>query len=157
MNKVDEKRLKADPRYKEICAGWKWLQDELAHLEERKQNTITSFESAHKIGRADIRVDSTGNIDESLFEHLRPRGDKCRVIQIGVAGYERATRDVEIENVTEKRVTFASLYQSDFDKSNGYKRKGHYGDYDGAKIHPDDLAKIQSGELKGWRNKEWGK
>lgn len=23
-------------------------------------------------------------------------------------------------------------------------------------IHPDDLARIQSGELKGWRQKPWG-
>ncbi len=152
MNKADEKRLKADPRYTMILTAHGRLCIEFARAQQIQKEAMRHFEEATGIASPSV----PGPIsDASIFDVLRPRGDKARVIPIGFAAREGEPVSLEIENVTEQRVRFATRYSEDFDKEHGYYRKRGYGD--GARIHPDDLAKIKAGELKGWRQKPWGK
>lgn len=153
MNKADEKKLHADPRYKAIRAAHKALMVMLANLDQQAAAAIHAY--AQATGRPTPVVPSLREklaLDEAaLFERLRPRGDRVRLLtwMYGNAGERPRDGDFELVSVTAKRATVHGL-EFRLDTGKAVLRNER------VRIHPDDLARIQSGELKGWRQKAWG-
>ena len=138
MNKADEKRLKADPRYGRIMAAHAVLMKRSARLSALKQKAIDEFATACD----GVEVDHEGLGDEAIFRALRPHGDKCR---LGFGTWDER----EIESVTAHRVFVGG---DEYDRKTGRRRGG----YSRIRIHLDDLDRINAGELVGWRQKPWG-
>lgn len=150
MNKADQKKLHAHPPYKAAVAAHAALVDALRRLDATAESAMGQYlENGGLLTRPLPSLERhVGTLDDhGMLERLRPRGDNCRVT---FSRFSETYSEVEIENVTAARVLAGT---HEFDLASGGKRgRGASG-----RIHPDDLAKIKAGELKGWRQKEWGK
>lgn len=145
MNKTDEKRLHKDPRYKANLAAYDVLREKLHAADTAALAAIGEcFGTLGEPGEfPKTYVDQyPAPTDEALFRKFRPKGDRVRVTQ--------RSGTFEIANVTSKSVFLGT---EEYRLSDGARcERWSYG----LCIHPDDLAKIKSGELKGWRQKKWG-
>jgi hypothetical protein len=144
MNNADEKRLKKDPRYQRIISAHAAMSARI----EAAQREIEAAKEAFSAASPELFGVRGSSLDERVFNAIRPKGDKVRVVTSHWTGCREI--EAEIENVTAARV---SLVGHDRPFRDGYLR----GQYGGAsyKIHEDDLARIKAGELKGWRQKPW--
>lgn len=148
MNKADEKKLHADPRYRQIMAAHAWLRGRLAEIEALRQEAIAAFEAAAPEGFKHLHNSGAdGPRSEYLFNALRPKGDRVRL----GAGIWHREAEAEIENVTAARITLVG-HRYEFSRG-GDQRGGHS---DRRHIVPEDVERINRGELLGWRQKPWG-
>ena len=136
MNKADEKQLKKDPRYAAVRDAHHRLRVAYAEAQRIQLEATAAFKQETGLEGTQEPLP-----DERLFELLRPRGDNAR----GVSGSGLG----EIINVTEHRVIIG---RDEYDLYSGHVRAR----YSSRQIHPEDLAKIKSGKLRGWRQKKWG-
>ena len=140
MNKADEKQLKKDPRYAAVRDAHHRLRVAYAEAQRIQLEATVAFKQ--ETGLEGTQIPTQAPLpDERLFELLRPRGDNAR----GVSGSGLG----EIINVTEHRVMIG---RDEYDLYSGHVRAR----YSSRRIHPEDLAKIKSGKLRGWRQKKWG-
>ncbi len=145
MNKADEKRLHKDPRYQAHRAAYDVLREKLHAADTAALAAIGEYWGA--IGEPGAMPKTyveqlSPPSDEALFRKFRPKGDRVRVTQ--------RSGTFEITNVTSKSVFLGT---EEFSLRDGARCERW--SYD-TRIHPDDLAKIKAGELKGWRQKKWG-
>lgn len=144
MNKADKKQLKKDPRYAAVRDAHHRLCVAYAEAQRIQLEATAAFKQETGIERTLVPAQEPLP-DERLFELLRPRGDKvriCRRLDLDIV--------VELESVTEKRIRAGG---AEYDLEMGARRGG----YERMYVHREDLAKIKAGELKGWRQKPWGK
>jgi len=150
MNESDKKRLHKDPRYQAIVAVAEMHKARMAEIARLEAEAVEALRAAVAATGVGAVVNPKGDVyDHDVFNALRPRGDKCRFTPQSWTGRSEAEREVEIENVTAKRV---KLGGGEFGLEHGYGVGPSRG-----KIHEDDLVKIRAGELKGWRQKPWPK
>lgn len=145
MNKADEKRLHKDPRYKANRAAYDVLREKLHAADAFALAAIVEYFGTlgEPVESPKTYVDQyPAPSDEALFRKFRPKGDRVRVTQ--------RSGTFEITNVTSKSVFLGT---EEYSLSNGARRE-RWSNH--CCIHPEDLARIKAGELKGWRQKKWG-
>lgn len=147
MSKQDEKRLKKDPRYQRITEAHATMTARIAAAQAEIESAKADFAAAVP----DLAGERHWPIDARAFETLRPRGDMVRVIR-STRGEDVATTDHEVENVTPTQISLVG-YDKPF-RIDGKYRGGDWWTF--YRIHENDLAHIQAGEVKGWRQKPWG-
>ena len=147
MSKADEKALKRHPRYAALLAAHTRMQERIAAAQKEIDAAKEDFQAA----APELEWLPTHlPVELRAFAALRPKGDTVRVMRLGVAGRAHGEEECEIENVTATLVTLVGHVKP--------FRDGRCGGYDTSyRIHEDDLARIQSGELKGWRQKPWAR
>jgi hypothetical protein len=155
VNKADEKRLKKDPRYKRIVAAKTALDARIAEAKAAYEADVTAaraayVEAAPEMNTEVVNVIAWKPLDEQVLQAIRPRGDTVRVIVKRHSQQE--TNDIEVESVTPTTITLVG-HTKPF-RADGYGRGGDW--FTSQRIHEDDLARIKSGEIKGWRQKPWG-
>lgn len=149
MNRADEKKLHADPRYRQIMAAHAALRVRLDEIEALRQEAIAAFEAAAPEGFKHLHNNGAyGPSSEHLFDMLRPRGDRVRL----GAGIWHRESEAEIENVTAARITLVG-HRYEFSRGGDQRGGGHS---DRRHISPEDVERINRGELLGWRQKPWG-
>lgn len=146
MNKADEKALKRHPRYAAILAARTRMLERIAAAQREIDAAKKDFQKA----TPELDGPLARSTEQRAFEALRPKGDKVRVVQSGCCVTDIVTREIENVSATEVRIVGNTKpYRLDDGRWRG-------GDWSySERIHEDDLARIKSGELKGWRQRPW--
>lgn len=150
MNKAEEKRLHKDPRYKARRAAYVEMAEKLRAADDAALAAIREYYSGIGIEPSVSAKYSAGlspPSDEALFDLLRPHGAKVRLVGKGISSTG------EVASVTESSVIIGTGAKYDLVTGERYRVDRWTPD---ESIHPEDLARIKSGELKGWRQKKWG-
>ena len=146
----DMQVLLADPRYKAFYAAAERTRATLKRLEEEARAAIKVFEEETGV-EAVSRVETVflPPTDVAMFTRFRPMGDKMRIAR--KHGKRRdAETEVEIVSYQPPVISTATSKYDSFDgRQIGVKSYAYF-------IHPDDLAAIKAGTLRGWRQKPWG-
>lgn len=147
----DRAKLHADSRYQAIREAEARMMAALRKADSDAERAIAECETAtgHKQPKRQFTYERSvvPEREERLFDLLRPRGDMVRVATVRHKK-RGAEREVELCDCNTYWILAGG---KDFHRHGGRENVKSNALF----IHPDDLARIQSGELKGWRQKAW--
>ena len=153
LSSEDKANLCADPRYKAVRAAEARLKEAFRGAHEAMMKAIAECEAVTGCSQGTPwQWNVVAASDDDLFRRFRPPGDTMRVahVKYGKRGTENV---IEIESVGLSVLTHGRSYGL----SSGVQLHVPQREKPRATtIHPDDLKKINAGELRGWRQKTWG-
>lgn len=131
MTKAEQKKLHADPRYRAAKAEWEALRAAIAAFSEKWKGLRAHTEPEH--------------FDVNAYRALRPTRDVIRIQELQRDGWSPCGT-IEFETLSRTKIN------GEYPRSGDSVTRGFYS----RRVHPDDLAAIERGELVPATAKKWG-